>query len=101
MSDTKANVQARERRAYGIKQTADLIGVSRSTVNAGLLKQWRPPAGSNLRRVVVFGDNDKTGTGQAAAWELKRRLTVVEKIPEVEVEIYPVPGGDWNDRLAA
>jgi excisionase family DNA binding protein len=32
MSDTKANVQARERRAYGIKQTADLIGVSRSTL---------------------------------------------------------------------
>jgi putative DNA primase/helicase len=70
-----------------------------STVNAGLLKQWRAPAG--LRRVVIFGDNDKTGTGQAAAWELKRRLTVVEKIPEVEVEIYPVPGGDWNDPLAA
>jgi putative DNA primase/helicase len=68
-----------------------------AALNAGLLKQWRPPRALTLRRVVVFGDNDKTRTGQSAAEECARRLIVVEKIPDVDVKVFPKVGGDWND----
>ena len=70
-----------------------------SCLTAHFLKKWEPPAG--LCRVIVFGDNDSTFTGHAAAYELARRLTVVRKIPDVEVSIYPMRGGDWNEPLAA
>jgi putative DNA primase/helicase len=49
--------------------------------------------------VRIFGDNDKSATGQAASWALAKRLrregyVVTVDLPETE-------GDDWNDVLLA
>ena len=64
-----------------------------AAVTAGGLERWTPPNGTE--RVVVFGDNDTSGTGQAAAWVLAKRLIVAGL--ETEVKIPEVAGTDWND----
>lgn len=63
-----------------------------ASLNAGRLEAWRPPEGV---RVVVFGDNDLSFTGQAAAYALAKRLRREKR--EVEVRIPTQPGWDWND----
>lgn len=65
-----------------------------AALNAGLLKQWEAPA--DVTRVRVFADNDANCTGQAAAYELARRLS--DKVA-VRVEIPSVTDTDWNDVL--
>lgn len=73
-----------------------------SAVSEGLLRVWNPPEG--IKRVVIFEDGDPNYVGQAAAFELARRLTI-EKRAEVEVRIpgYSTPKHftkiDWNDFL--
>src|SRR5262249_26483378 len=67
-----------------------------SALSAGGLEAFQPPPG--LRRLVVFGDNDSSATGQAAAYALAKRLrrdgiTVTVRIPEE-------PDTDWADVLA-
>jgi len=64
-----------------------------AAINSENLKAWTPPEG--VRRVMVFGDNDASLTGQAAAYELGRRLVVAKF--KVEVHIPPDLGDDWND----
>ncbi len=64
-----------------------------AAVTAGGLERWTPPEGT--RRVIVFGDNDTSGTGQAAAWVLAKRL--IAGGIEVEVRIPSQAGTDWND----
>ena len=64
-----------------------------SCVSAGGLERWTPPPGTE--RVIIFGDNDLSGTGQAAAWILARRLIAAGIA--VEVKIPDEPGTDWND----
>ncbi len=64
-----------------------------AAVTAGGLERWTPPDGTE--RVIVFGDNDTSGTGQAAAWVLAKRLIVAGL--ETEVKIPEVAGTDWND----
>jgi putative DNA primase/helicase len=64
-----------------------------AAISAGGLEKWTPPIG--IERVMVFGDNDANGTGQAASWSLAKRLiasgiTVTVSIPETT-------GHDWND----
>lgn len=65
-----------------------------SALDAGGLEKFIPPA--DVRRLVIFGDNDVNGRGQQAAHTLAARLAgkiaVVVKIPDE-------PGTDWNDRL--
>ena len=61
----------------------------------GLLREWQPPP--DATHITVFGDNDSSFVGQAAAYELAWRLArdgyrVAVKIPEV-------PDWDWNDVL--
>lgn len=63
-----------------------------AALNAGLLERWTPPA--SVRTVFVFGDNDVSNTGQAAAYTLAARLKT--KGIEVFVEL-PPRGQDWND----
>jgi putative DNA primase/helicase len=65
-----------------------------ASANAGMLEQWDPPAGA--RNIVVFGDNDESYTGQAAAYRLAHRLAI--KGFSVVVQI-PDEVGDWNDFL--
>lgn len=65
-----------------------------AALNTSLLKKWTPPA--DVRRVLIFGDNDAKFAGHAAAFELARRLA--EKV-SVSVEIPRQIGADWNDVL--
>ena len=64
-----------------------------AAVNAGMLALWRPPL--DVRRILIFGDNDASYTGQAAAYALARRLRSEGFI--VEVEVPAEPEADWND----
>lgn len=73
-----------------------------AAISEGLMRSWNPPEG--IKRVVIFGDRDSSWVGQAAAFELARRLTV-EKRADVEIKIpgYSTPQEfnkiDWNDAL--
>jgi putative DNA primase/helicase len=67
-----------------------------AAINARNLMHWNPPP--RTEHVVVFGDADRSYTGQAAAYELARRLSLQEKI-ETQVRIPPTLGTDWNDVL--
>lgn len=66
-----------------------------AAISANGLEQWTPPAG--IERVLVFGDNDKSGTGQAASWTLAKRLIASGIVTEVKIP--EQQGADWNDVL--
>jgi putative DNA primase/helicase len=71
-----------------------LFGVSCwAAVSAGMLAAWQPP--SEAKRIIVFGDNDESYDGQAAAYALARRLRCDRCT--VEVHVPADPGADWND----
>jgi putative DNA primase/helicase len=63
-----------------------------AAISAPLLKKWRPPMG--VEKVIIFGDNDESFTGQEAAYSLARSLS---GDVEVEVKIPTMAGWDWND----
>lgn len=64
-----------------------------AALTAGLLEAWSPPP--SVTTVFIFGDNDHSSTGQAAAFNLARRLKT--KGLTVSVEIPQITGCDWND----
>jgi putative DNA primase/helicase len=64
-------------------------------VSAGGLESFIPPV--ECKKLIVFGDNDKNFTGQAAAYKLANRLSLVGV--EVEVKFPSVAGKDWADEL--
>lgn len=64
-----------------------------AATSANGLEKWSPPEG--VHRVVVFGDNDVSVTGQAAAYNLAKRLRRAGI--EVEVRIPEQPESDWAD----
>lgn len=66
-----------------------------AALTADLLQAWEPPAG--VETVMVFGDNDHSLTGQAAAFTLGRRLKA--KRLSAFVELPQRMGSDWNDVL--
>lgn len=66
-----------------------------AAINAGNLAGWLPPDG--VREVVIFGDNDVSFTGQAAAYEAAKRIR--DKGITVSVRLPPSQGTDWNDEL--
>lgn len=68
-----------------------------SAISAHGLEAFIPPAG--VRKVIVYGDNDASGTGQAAAWALAKRLIVAGLA--VEVKLPKRIGTDWADEVAA
>ena len=65
-----------------------------AAISAGMMEQWTPP--QDVKRVIVFGDNDASFTGQAAAYRLAQKLTA-KKIT-VEVRIPEDTGKDWADK---
>ena len=69
-----------------------------AALNAGLMSKWDPPPG--VKQVVVFGDNDPTYVGQAAAFQLAHRLARERKV-EVDVRIPSESSFDWNRVLQA
>ena len=66
-----------------------------SAINATMLAKWTPPEGCT--EVAIFGDNDASFAGQAAAYDLAHRLAVNHVT--VTVHIPPKVGDDWNDVL--
>jgi putative DNA primase/helicase len=76
---------------------AKLFGVPTwSTTSAPFLTGFEPPPG--VKRLVIFGDNDANGRGQAAAYSLAGRLA--QRLT-VEVHIPAKTDSDWNDVLGA
>jgi putative DNA primase/helicase len=67
-----------------------------SCLSAAGIESFVPPAG--VRKLIVFGDNDVSGTGQAAAWSLAKRLIVAGI--EVEVRLPKRIDTDWADEVA-
>jgi len=65
-------------------------------VSAHGLASFTPPP--RVRNVYVFGDNDKSRTGQKAAAQLAERLTRQGFTTRIHV---PLTIGDWNDELIA
>jgi putative DNA primase/helicase len=66
-----------------------------SCISAPILKGFEPP--EICKSLTIFADNDKNFVGQAAAYELARRISMSYKI-HVEVRV-PEIVGDWNDVL--
>lgn len=64
-----------------------------SCVSASGIESFQPPAG--VRHVIVFGDNDISGTGQAAAWALAKRL-IADGV-DTDVRLPERAGTDWAD----
>lgn len=64
-----------------------------AATNATLLAQWNPPDG--IKHVTVFGDNDSSFTGQAAAYTLAKRL--VTKGITVDLKFPREVDHDWCD----
>jgi putative DNA primase/helicase len=74
-----------------------------AALSAGNLEAFEPPPG--ITRLHVFADNDESGEGQAAAFNLARRVNRAnrqrgaEGLP-VQVHLPPSVGADWLDVLA-
>jgi putative DNA primase/helicase len=66
-----------------------------AATNATLLEQFMPPAG--VTEVRIYGDNDSSFTGQAAAFALAKRL--MRDGFKVSVEIPQQVDKDWCDDL--
>jgi putative DNA primase/helicase len=58
------------------------------------VEKFEPPA--DIKRLVIFADNDQHGAGQRAAYALAAR---VSGKMQVEVKIPEQSGSDWNDAL--
>lgn len=67
-----------------------------ATISEGGMTSFEPPAG--LKRALVFGDNDSSFVGQAAAYALAKRLH--RDGIAVEVHIPEDPDTDWLDVLS-
>jgi putative DNA primase/helicase len=61
-----------------------------SAVSAIGMESWQPPKG--IEKVVIFGDNDASFTGQASAYALAKRLR-----SDFKVEVRIPQTGDWAD----
>jgi len=66
-----------------------------ATLSANGLRDFRPPEG--VTKVTIFADNDLNFAGQAAAYELANKLSILKY--RVRVVIPAKPGYDWLDVL--
>lgn len=66
-----------------------------SCVSAAGIESFQPP--ERVRKLIVFADSDVSGTGQAAAWALAKRLIAAGI--EVDVKMPEKVGADWADCL--
>ena len=64
-----------------------------SCINATMLEKWSPP--SSVKNVIIFGDADKTYTGQKSAYILAHKLNLAGL--SVDVKIPDKLGTDWAD----
>lgn len=81
----------------GMDQEIDVF----PTVNATLLESFTP--GPNTKMVVIWADKDRSGRGEEAALELKRRLWEKGIKAQIMMPSLPIADGDksvdWNDVL--
>jgi putative DNA primase/helicase len=68
-----------------------------AALSAHGIKTFEPPPG--IRRIVVFSDNDSTYVGQAAAFDLARRLSNRPERIECVVNVPDEADTDWRDVL--
>lgn len=66
-----------------------------AALSANGMRTFVPPTTS--RHVYIFADNDKSFTGQAAAYELSKRLYANSDAEEVKVNVCPEVGMDYLD----
>lgn len=69
-----------------------------AALTAENLTGFVPPEG--VKRLIIFGDNDRTWTGHWAAYALGRKLRCSEpwkSTLEVEIRHPEIEGDDWND----
>jgi putative DNA primase/helicase len=66
-----------------------------ATTSELMLQRWQPPEGA--KRITIFGDNDSSLVGQAAAYILGKGL--LRENYHVTVEIPHTNDWDWNDVL--
>lgn len=64
-----------------------------AAVNAGSLAEFQPPG--SCEHLTIFGDSDKSYTGQWAAYSLARRMVR----SGIECAVLLPESGDWNDAL--
>ncbi len=72
-----------------------------AVVNTANMMSWEPPAGIEIKRLHIFGDNDPKYGGQSAAYALAYRIAAQEKKYQMAVTVH-IPeeaGRDWNDQL--
>ncbi|RJX72658.1 DNA primase [Pseudomonas sp. LS-2] len=87
--------------AWAIETGMDLVITVVPTVNATLLESFEP--GPQTKLVRIWADKDKSGRGEQAALELKKRLW--EKGIQAQILLPPLPiaegekSVDWNDVL--
>lgn len=67
-----------------------------STLNAGFMKKFRAPKG--VKRLYIFADSDKNGTGLASAFECANKNILSNNDVE-EVIVRWCEKGDFNDLL--
>jgi len=69
-----------------------------AALNTSLLKKWQAPA--DVRKVIIFADNDANFAGHSAAYELARKIAADDRLSiDVDVRIPTSVGDDWNDVL--
>lgn len=64
-----------------------------AAISAGGMRDWIAPEG--VKHVIIFGDNDANFTGQSAAFDLARRLSMGGITTEVFIPAQV--GTDWAD----
>lgn len=70
-----------------------------SSINATLMQKFRAPTG--VRTLYIFADNDKNGTGLAAAFSCGRANILANNDVEKVVIRWPLKVNDFNDMLTA
>jgi len=66
-----------------------------SCLNSTILESFEPP--ENIRKIVIWADNDASFTGQKSAYVLANKLYKKDLIVSVETPLKA--GTDWNDVL--
>ncbi len=69
-----------------------------SSISAGGMEKWTPPPG--ITSVEIYGDADRSFTGQASAYILARKLTNRREPISCNVHLPAVLGTDWADESA-
>jgi len=74
-----------------------------AVISEGGMQKFRPPPA--VKRLIIFGDNDRNGVGQAAAWiahrDIGRAAARADRSIQLEVKIPDQPGTDWADDMPA